>query len=118
MSGPAVAALLYNKIPRYPALAPSLLGACLALVAILLGSAWLTETKQPGYALVGDDEQPSEISSDVQSTLFAKGVFLRFALGFATFAAFDTIPLWAIASLKAGGLDLTRAHLALSLIHI
>ena len=38
LSGPAVAALLYNKIPRYPALAPSLLGACLALVAMLLGS--------------------------------------------------------------------------------
>jgi len=115
LSGPAVAALLYNKIPRYPALAPSLLGACLALVAILLGSAWLTETKQPGYALVGDDAEPDQVSSDVQSTLFAKGVFLRFALGFATFAAFDTIPLWAIASLKAGGLDLTRAHLAIIL---
>ena len=55
------------------------------------------------------------MSSDVHSILFAKGVFLRFALGFATFAAFDTIPLWAIASLKAGGLDLTRADLAITL---
>ena len=116
LSGPAVAALLYNKIPRYPALAPSLLGACLALVAMLLGSVWLTETKAPGYARVGDAEEPDvRVSSDVHSILFAKGVFLRFALGFATFAAFDTIPLWAIASLKAGGLDLTRADLAITL---
>ena len=35
--------------------------------------------------------------------------------GLRDFAAFDTIPLWAIASLKAGGLDLTRADLAITL---
>lgn len=114
LAGPAVAALLYNKIPAYPALAPSLLGALLAFLAIGLGTLWLTETKEPGYSLVGD-EQPEPHVSDIHSALFMRGVFLRFALGFATFASFDTIPLWAIASTRAGGLELTRTQLAIVL---
>ena len=49
LAGPAVAALLYNKIPAYPALAPSLLGALLAFLAICLGTLWLTETNSVNH---------------------------------------------------------------------
>ncbi|KAH8047814.1 major facilitator superfamily-like protein [Aureococcus anophagefferens] len=60
---PAAAALLYGRIAAFPALAPSLLGAGLALANLILGLFWLDETfdaadaaRAAQYGRVGDVE--------------------------------------------------------------
>ena len=126
---PAVAAVLYGTIPRYPALAPSLLGAGIACVNLVLGAAWLEETldvdarAEPAYDRVVLDADavdaapppPAPPATALSSRPFLAVVSLKLALGFVLFASFDVIPLWAIASGEAGGLALSRGELAAAL---
>ena len=101
------------QVPAYPALAPSLLGAGIALVTLLLGFFWLFETraaKPAGYVIAGSEDKAVEEAvepapSSLRSRPFITSVLLRFCLGGVSFASFDAIPLWAIATASAGGLD-------------
>lgn len=114
--GPGVAAVVYGTGFRaYPALMPSLLGFGLACVTILLGVAWLPETKYN----VDEDSLPPKQSDDTSALSrlcsnrsYVTGVVLRVFLGVVLFATFDVLPLWAIASLGSGGLALRKTQLA------
>ena len=123
---PAAAALLYGRIAAFPALAPSLLGAGLALANLILGLFWLDETfdaadaaRAADYGRVGDVEDDAAAplaeggaAAPLRSPPFVGVVALKLVLGFVLFATFDLIPLWAIATRDAGGLALTRKELA------
>ena len=123
---PAAAALLYGRIAAFPALAPSLLGAGLALANLILGLFWLDETfdaadaaRAAQYGRVGDVEDDAaaplaegDAAAPLRSPPFVGVVALKLVLGFVLFATFDLIPLWAIATRDAGGLALTRKELA------
>lgn len=130
---------------RYPAMTPSLIGAALAAVAALLAYAWLPETKPVAAAAAtgpvnnndgrsfggndlegrsksdGDDgwddaAAPSiSLSSAMAQAPMPAVLALRSGIGFAAFAAYDVVPLWAIASAGAGGVSLPQHSLGILL---
>ncbi|KAJ1450318.1 major facilitator superfamily domain-containing protein [Pelagophyceae sp. CCMP2097] len=142
--GPAVAAIIYGVpvfgLAQFPALAPSLLGAGLALLAVVTGLFWLPETKGPAAAASAaevkgetvivkvvtqaneEDASPRGARSPGAVPLplrrnkqFVVGTALRTILGLSLFATFDSVPLWAIATKASGGLALSRRRLAVVL---
>lgn len=118
--GPAFAALLYGRgSAKHPALAPSLFGGAFATFVFCLGLAWLPETlEQRAYEVVGHNKRRGVVVSRSWRALvcrnpnFAVAAWLRFATGTCLFAMFDVLPLWAISSIRSGGLALSMNQLA------
>lgn len=118
--GPAFAALLYGcGSAKYPALAPSLFGGAFATFVLGLGLAWLPETlEQRTYEVVGDNKTHRVEGTRSWRALvcgnhnFVVAAWLRFATGSCLFAMFDVLPLWAISSIRSGGLALSMNRLA------
>ena len=121
--GPAAAAVAYGLIPRYPALGPAVVGAGLALAALLAGFFWLPETR--GVVSKVEDKEtngPRKTRRDgyerlneeplYANTTFLLGVGIRVCTGLALFATFDVIPLWAISSRGVGGASMSKHHVA------
>ena len=137
--GPAVGGLFYGKLgPTFPALGPSLVGGALGLFAVACTAAFLPETRPAGY-LGGQTGHALPPANDVEDGADGAGpaagakpqgllavvcqrplplaIFLRSVLGCVQFGYLDVVPLWAIASEGAGGLNfqVPAAPLRLSL---
>jgi MFS family permease len=124
--GPAIAGWTYGVLGvRFPALAPSLVGFGLGIVAVAVTYAWLPETVPARKGAVdGSSEEGTYMEQSATRTPtrqqqkplraalcthpFPLVMFLRSGHGMAMFAAFDVVPLWAIATARAGGLALVE----------
>ncbi|KAL1499936.1 hypothetical protein AB1Y20_012618 [Prymnesium parvum] len=129
MVGPALGGFTYGALSStYPAIAPSLIGAALALVGAATTAAWLPETKAREAVLpathVSSSVDPDEakgveggaggggagVCAVLRAWPFPLALVLRTGHGMALFALFDVVPLWCIASRRAGGLALSEAQ--------
>lgn len=122
--GPAISGLTYDLLPSFPALVPSLLGSCLALVS---GSLFLCQlkAKRPGPTSEGEssqDEAPgpearsrSSIGEMLRKWPVPLVIFMRFSQGFAQFAIFEVAPLWLISDPEVGGLGMNEKQVGLLL---
>ena len=125
--GPGVAGFTYGTIggATFPALAPSLIGALLGVGGVA-ACAWLptrnkpavSSTAEPAGAAAAANAKapPTNAWRLVLCTPMARIVNLRAVNGLVVFASFDVLPLWAIASLSAGGLALTEKELGTCLL--
>jgi len=128
---------------RFPAFVPSIIGTALGALAAFLTWLWLPETKPEAARIPKAPERQGRASASplAPARLGAAGedaskvplrtrpsltqalrtapvpamLVLRSGIGMAAFASYDVIPLWAIASLDAGGVALTKASLGLML---
>ena len=118
--GPAVAGFTYGALgPTFPALAPSLIGAALGVVGTLVALVWLPPKSPPkdlsSTAAKAAAAPPPNMWQLVLCTPMSRIVNLRALNGLVMFACFDVLPLWAIASLDAGGLALSERELGIML---
>lgn len=132
--GPAIGGATYGLLAGYPALLPSLIGAALGAAAALAAWALVPETLPPlppkadggigagerwqrfdsSDESAGDGGDRSEgalLRAALRSPPLPAIVWLRTGIGLAAFASYDVVPLWAIASARAGGLALEGGQL-------
>ena len=133
--GPAVGGYTYHFFGSpFPALVPCLFGALLAALAALTCHRCFPETRPPrrkakaaayssaslagsAEASASDEVLPGEISLSIALRTYPLPllVCLRCLLGALGFCMMTLIPLWAIASVDAGGLALDHEQLGLML---
>ena len=125
--GPAISGMTYNLLPSFPALVPSLLGSCLAVVS---GSLFLclktrapqavSEAESSQDEAEGPAEGPESMSRSSIGEMLRRWpvplvIFMRFSQGFAQFAIFEVAPLWLISDPEVGGLGMNEKQVGLLL---
>ncbi|KAH8049379.1 major facilitator superfamily-like protein [Aureococcus anophagefferens] len=131
LAGPAVGGATYGLVAARPALAPSLVGAAIA-VAACAAALWLPEERRaPAYERVAADaerELPEKGAKAIEAPppehepwwvgfrAISAGPLLsvtasRMIFGFNEFAANEATSLWAVSTRRSGGLELSHGAL-------
>eukprot|EP00438_Fugacium_kawagutii_P005487 Skav209955 [mRNA] locus=scaffold2335:1802:2743:- [translate_table: standard] len=119
--GPAISGWTYGLVPRFPALIPSLVGSCLASLAICffcfqLGNGkavWSAAGHQNGSADTWGRHSP--IFQMLGRWPVPLIVLMRFSQGFAIYAIFEVVPLWLISDKEVGGLNMSEKQVGILL---
>ena len=121
MAGPALGGFTYGLFGKaFPALPPSLIGTGLGLISCAATIAWLPETRpQQRQTATTTTTSATTERSNSHILLHTAGMPLAIGLralhGMIAFAAFDIVPLWAVASIAGGGLALTQEEVGVLL---
>ena len=111
---PSLGAFTYGTLShRFPALAPSLIGAVLGGLTALAAFAWLPEAHTAAEQPASEGASGARVSA---CRTISRGPLrlitgLRAVSGFILFALFDVLPLWAIGTPEAGGMGLSKEQL-------
>ena len=132
LAGPAVGGATYGLVAARPALAPSLVGAAIAVAACAAAALWLPEERRaPAYERVAADaerELPEKGAKAIEAPppehepwwvgfrAISGGPLLsvtasRMIFGFNEFAANEATSLWAVSTRRSGGLELSHGAL-------
>eukprot|EP00435_Cladocopium_sp_Y103_P023248 s1346_g5.t1 len=122
--GPAISGWTYGLVPNFPALVPSLLGSCLAFLAICLFCLLHFRDKKAAKSEQSLPEGPATTATKQPITQMLRRwpvpliIFMRFSqgfaqfaifeVGFAQFAIFEVVPLWLISDRGVGGLNMSE----------
>jgi len=114
--GPAVSGWTYQLIPEFPALAPSMIGSCLASLAFCLFCLLHFRDKKTSKSVKnlpeGSEGSATATKRSITQLLCRWPVPLiicmRFSQGFALFAIFEVFPLWLISEQAVGGLNMSE----------
>ena len=111
--GPAISGWTYALVPEFPALVPSLLGSCLALLAAcLFGLLHFRDKKTAAKSEISHAVATTAPRQSIRRILHRWPVpliiFMRFMQGFAQFAIFEVVPLWLISDRAVGGLSMSE----------
>ena len=121
LMGPAIGAFSYGAPSQFPALAPSMIGCVFAVAGAVLAWCWLPPraAAPPPAATAAAAAAPAPEHVPLRRILCTKPMLLTMLLragsGFALFASFELVPLFAIASHDAGGVALDRQQCGLLL---
>ena len=112
--GPAISGWTYALIPDFPALVPSLLGSCLASLALCLFCLLHFRDKKAPKLVKNLPEGSATTATKQSITQMLRRwpvpliICMRFSQGFALFAIFEVVPLWLISERAVGGLSMSE----------
>lgn len=112
--GPAISGWTYALIPDFPALVPSLLGSCLASLALCLFCLLHFRDKKAPKSVKNLPEGSATTATKQSITQMLRRwpvpliICMRFSQGFALFAIFEVVPLWLISERAVGGLNMSE----------
>eukprot|EP00438_Fugacium_kawagutii_P006019 Skav206677 [mRNA] locus=scaffold1895:95493:96644:- [translate_table: standard] len=120
--GPAISGWTYGLVPGFPALIPSLLGSCLASLAMCLFCGLQLRDRKAFWSHQAEDRSVNSSSGKRSPILKMLSqwpvplvILMRFSQGFAQFAIFEVVPLWLISDTEVGGLNMSEKQVGVLL---